>query len=165
MSVQGRVLQLSVSREGGVPKRPVPEARLTREGVRGDGHAHPRIHGGPDAAVLMIDDAWLAHLVDAGFRVFPGALGENVTSTGVDAKWLAPGTRVQVGNAVIEVVKARVPCRTIDVYGAGIAKHIYDARSKSGDVASPVWGASGLLFRVITEGDVRAGDAIVVRVP
>ena len=42
----GSVLQLNIS-PGGIPKRPIPEAIVTVEGVRGDHWAHPDIHGGP----------------------------------------------------------------------------------------------------------------------
>ena len=44
-----RVHRLNVSR-GGVPKRPVAEARLTRKGLVGDRQAKPFIHGGPERA-------------------------------------------------------------------------------------------------------------------
>jgi len=43
---QGRILQLSVS-AGGVPKRAVAAARLTRLGLEGDAHRDAEHHGGP----------------------------------------------------------------------------------------------------------------------
>ena len=44
--------QISVS-NGGVPKLPVPEARITPEGVVGDRQQNRDVHGGVDRAVVF----------------------------------------------------------------------------------------------------------------
>ena len=49
----GSILQINIS-PGGIPKRPIPEATVTVEGILGDRWAHPEIHGGPNQAVLLI---------------------------------------------------------------------------------------------------------------
>ena len=46
----GSVIQINVS-PGGIPKRPIQEALVTPEGIRGDRWSHPDIHGGPNQAV------------------------------------------------------------------------------------------------------------------
>ena len=45
-------MQLSVS-PGGLPKRAVAEARVTRLGLTGDAHRDLEHHGGPDRAVCL----------------------------------------------------------------------------------------------------------------
>ena len=50
--MQGRIVQLNVS-PGGVPKRPVARARVTRLGLEGDGHRNAALHGGPDRALCL----------------------------------------------------------------------------------------------------------------
>ena len=48
----GKIHQLNVS-EGGVPKRPIDRAEVTRAGMRGDRQAKPGIHGGPYRALRL----------------------------------------------------------------------------------------------------------------
>ena len=52
MSVKGRVVQINVS-PGGVPKLPVASARVTLEGLEGDGHRDLEHHGGPERALCL----------------------------------------------------------------------------------------------------------------
>lgn len=159
----GRVLQVNVAPQGGVPKRPVPEAMVRRLGLDGDKQADTRHHGGPRQAVLVIDLAGIEALKAQGFPVFPGALGENLTTEGLDLRPLGPGTRLRAGEAILEVTKPRQPCRTIHAWGGpAIGKACYDARVDDGEVGSPRWGLSGLYCAVVREGMVRAGDAVLV---
>ena len=51
--MDGRVLQVNVS-PGGVPKLPVAEARVGRDGLDGDRHHHDTVHGGPHRAVCLL---------------------------------------------------------------------------------------------------------------
>ena len=46
--------------------------------------AHPDIHGGPRQAVLLIDADTVDELVARGYPVGYGALGENLTTSGID---------------------------------------------------------------------------------
>lgn len=157
------VLQLNVSR-GGIPKLPVERARVTASGLEGDGYAHPQIHGGPRQAVLLIAAEALAELTALGFPVFPGALGENITTRGLDCRGWRLGQRWRIGADVeIEFTKVRVPCKTIRIYGAGIHTAIYDEQVKAGDPASPRWGLSGMYASVTRPGVIQTGDPVVVK--
>ena len=71
------------------------------------------------------------------------------------------GQKFAIGEIEIELTKLRKPCATLDVYGAGIQQQLYDARVKSGDASSPLWGRGGFYASVTRGGEVRAGDAIV----
>ena len=59
------VVQISISK-GGVPKVAVPSADVTRLGLKGDFHAHPRVHGGPKKAVLLVTAEGIEELIAAG---------------------------------------------------------------------------------------------------
>ncbi len=48
-----RILQVNVS-DGGVPKLPVPAARVTPRGVDGDRQTGETVHGGPHRAVSIL---------------------------------------------------------------------------------------------------------------
>src|SRR5688500_7346174 len=119
--MQGRILQINIS-EGGVPKRPILSGVITESGVRGDGHAHPEYHGGPGKALLLISSEMIDQLKAAGWPLFPGALGENLTTQGLDFSQLRTGQRFRIGDVFIELTRLRKPCATLDVYGAGIQK-------------------------------------------
>jgi MOSC domain-containing protein YiiM len=159
--MQGTVVQLNLSR-GGLPKRPVTEAHLTPLGFEGDSVAHPNIHGGPQKAVLLIAAEATGELIARGYPLFYGALGENLTTRGIDRRQVRVGQRFRVGDAVVEITKARAPCQELDVYGAAIQDEIYDRAVKAGDAASPRWGLSGFYASVVRPGLVRTGDIISV---
>jgi len=154
--VTGTVLQVNVS-PGGIPKHPIPFGELTAAGIAGDAWRYP-FHGGPRQAVLLITIEGIEELVAQGFPLSPGALGENLTTRGLDRRALRFGQRLQVGGATIELTRMRQPCATLNVYGTGIQAAMYDARVQKGDPESPRWGLSGFYASVITPGTVRPGD-------
>lgn len=58
--------------------------------------------------VHLLQDELLAELCAGGFRVAPGALGENITTRGINLLALPQGTRLHIGAAaVVEVTGLR----------------------------------------------------------
>jgi MOSC domain-containing protein YiiM len=151
-------MQVSVS-QGGIPKLAIPSAELTAIGIAGDRWRYP-FHGGRRQAILLVTIEGIDELVSQGFPLFPGALGENLTTRGLDRCELRIGQRLQVGEAEIELTRVRPPCATLDVYGPGIQAAMYDARVQAGDPESRRWGLSGFYGSVVQPGIVRAGDPI-----
>ncbi len=150
----GSIVQVSISR-GGVPKRAIPEGDIGPLGIAGDDHAHPEIHGGPTQAILLIASEAIAELIAQGFPLYPGALGENITTVGLDHKQWRAGQRWRVGQSIVELTKVRAPCNQLSVYGPGIQKAIY-----AEDPTSPRWALSGFYASVVRPGIVRPGDPI-----
>ncbi len=157
--MQGTIVQVSIS-PGGIPKRAIARGNVTTRGIDGDSWAHPQFHGGPDQAVLLITEEIIEILKTAGYPLFPGALGENLTTRGLPAREFRIGQVYRAGSARLQLTKLREPCRTIKVYGDSIGKEIYDRRAAIGDTNSPLWGFSGLYARVVREGMVAPGDSI-----
>jgi MOSC domain-containing protein YiiM len=157
----GAVVQVSIS-AGGVPNRAIEEGSITRAGITGDGWRHRAFHGTPRRAILLITSEGVDQLAAQGFPVFYGALGENITTRGLDRRLLWIGQRFRAGEAIIELTEVRLPCGTLSVYGTGIQAAMYDARTQAGDAASPVWGMSGFYACVVTPGIVRTGDPITL---
>jgi len=157
--VTGSIVQINIS-PGGIPKRPVFEAEITPVGIRGDSWAHPQIHGGPKQAVLLVTSEGIDELIAQGYPLFAGALGENLTTHGLDRRQMRIGQRYRIGEVVLETTKMRVPCTTLDIYGPSIKGAIYDAQIKASDAASPRWGLSGFYTRVLRGGIIRPGDII-----
>jgi MOSC domain-containing protein YiiM len=119
----------------------------------GDRQADLSVHGGPDKAVYAyaIEDLeWWASKLNR--PVGPGSVGENLTTRGVDLSSARIGERWEVGSAVLQVTQPRIPC-----YKLGI---------RFADPKMPArFGAalrSGLYLRVLTPGEVGAGDSIEV---
>jgi len=155
----GTIVQINIS-PGGVPKRPITEAEVTPEGIRGDSWAHPQIHGGPNQALLIVTSEGIGQLIAQGYPVFPGALGENLTTLGLDRRHMRIGQRYRAGEILLEITKMRAPCSTLDAYGSSIKKAVYDARVKANDASSPRWGLAGFYARVLRGGMVRPKDII-----
>jgi MOSC domain-containing protein YiiM len=140
----------------------VPEVRVEASGMEGDSCAHPQFHGGPQQAVLLIDADAIEEITALGFSVYPGALGENITTRGLDRRAWRIGQRWRIGTeAVVEFTKVRVPCKTLLTYGAGIQAAVYDERVKAGDPASPKWCLGGIYAAVKIPGVIRPGDPVV----
>jgi MOSC domain-containing protein YiiM len=158
--VIGTVVQVSVSR-GGIPKLAVPRAEVTHTGIVGDAWRYS-FHGGRRKALLILTVEGIDELASQGFALFPGALGENLTTRGLDRRELRLGQRFRVGNAAIELTQIRLPCRTLDVYGSGIQARIYDARVQTSDSESPRWGLSGFYASVIQPGIVCPDDTVAL---
>jgi len=155
----GSILQINIS-PGGVPKQPISEAEVTSEGIRGDSWAHPQFHGGPNQAVLLITSEGLDELIEQGYRLFAGALGENLTTTGLDRREMRIGQRYRIRDVMLEITKLRAPCTTIEIYGSYIKRAVYDAQVKAGNTSSPRWGLGGFYARVLRSGTIRPNDII-----
>ncbi len=147
----GRIVQINVSR-GGVPKQPVPAARVTRGGVAGDRQQDRHYHGGPDRAVSLFALEVIERLAAVGHPIAPGSTGENLTLAGLDWPRLRPGTRLRfAGGVELEVTGFADPCPTIrGSFTDGAFECISGKRHP---------GSSRLYCRVLSEGEVRAGES------
>jgi MOSC domain-containing protein YiiM/GNAT superfamily N-acetyltransferase len=151
----GRVLQVNLS-PGGVPKLPVAEARIGRDGLVGDVHHHDAVHGGPHRAVCLLASEAIDRVrADGHPGVGPGAVGENLTTAGIELSLLAAGARLAVGDEVVlEIAGPANPCDVIK--GAFTA-------GKSGRISILLHPTDSRMYaRVEREGIVRPGDAIRV---
>jgi MOSC domain-containing protein YiiM len=161
--VTGTVVQVNVSR-GGIPKRPIPSGEMTETGIVGDAWRFP-FHGGKRKAILLITLEGIEELIAQGFVLYPGALGENITTRGLDRRELRIGQRLRIGNAAIELTHIRTPCATLNVYGPSIQAAMYDARVQKHDPQSERWGLSGIYASVIRPATIGPGDSIVLLDP
>ena len=149
----GCVASLNVS-DGGVPKRAVESAEVTRDGVRGDRQRNLKYHGGRERALCIWSLERIEALRAEGHPVSPGSTGENVTVAGVEWAALAPGVRLRIGPVLAEVTDYTRPCRTI-------ARSFLGGRSgRVSQKTHPGW--SRVYARVLEEGRVAVGDAVIV---
>ena len=136
---------------GGVPKLPVDSVRITRSGLEGDGHNHEK-HNDPIQAVCLQDVEQLAELKAKGYRLSPGATGENLTVQNLNVNNLPLGTILQFSSGVVmEISKVRKPCYVMDAIHPQLK---VDAL-----------GRHGMYAKVLQEGIVKANDSITVIKP
>lgn len=132
--------------------------RVRRLGLEGDGVGDPRFHGGIHQAVYAYAredlDRWE---VELGGPVRPGLFGENLTTTGIDLNATVLGERWQVGSAVLQPIDTRTPCNTFKTW---MGREGYDTTSWVKRFTQ--MGRPGVYLRVLEEGEVQAGDDIVV---
>jgi MOSC domain-containing protein YiiM len=140
-------------------------------GVAGDAHMgetvkhRSRVRKDPTQPNLRQVHLMHAELFDElrakGFVVRSGDLGENVTTSGIDLLALPAGTRLHLGaSAVVEITGLRNPCIQIDNFQQGLMAATLD-RDANGNLMRK----AGVMSIVISEGDVRLGDAIDVEMP
>src|SRR5437016_6567622 len=157
----GTIVQVNISK-GGLPKYSTTEGLITPLGLEGDVHAHPDIHGGPNKAILLIAAEDIESLRARGYPLFFGAMGENLTTRGLNFRDIRLGDEIRAGGAILEITQPRGPCSALDVYGETLRAEVYDRNVKERDHTSPRWGMSGFYASVVVPGLVSPGDAIMV---
>lgn len=155
MTETGVVFSVNTS-PGGVPKLPVVEAMVTVNGLEGDGHNNMKIHGGPDRAVCLFAVERILALQAEGHSIGTGSTGENLTLSGIDWDLVVPGSLLEVGDTLLEVVSYTSPCRTIR------DSFVEEKFSRMSQKVHPGW--SRVYCRVLKEGLVREGDSAVLTV-
>ncbi|RBP08177.1 ferredoxin-NADP reductase [Roseiarcus fermentans] len=138
----------------GVWKAPAPgRRRVGRLTVEGDGQGDLAGHGGEHRAALVYQIEsyrfWQGELARSDFVY--GQFGENFTVEDLPDDGVCIGDRYAIGSAVFEVAAPRVTC-----YRVGIRMN--EPRMPALLTSS---GRPGFYFRVVKEGEVGAGDAIV----
>lgn len=98
----GSILQINVSL-GDLPKRPVGRARVTHGGIEGDLRTGTALPPDPRKALLLVASETVDEQAKAGYPVYYGALGENITTRGIPPEWMRAGQRYRLGPALIEL--------------------------------------------------------------
>jgi MOSC domain-containing protein YiiM len=98
---------------GGVPKVARASAYIDAAGVEGDRQRNLEVHGGPDRAVCLYSLSLIHALQAEGHPIAPGTIGENLTLDGLDWSCMAPGVRLEAGEALLELTGFTAPCKHI----------------------------------------------------
>ena len=111
--------------------------------------------------VHLIHAELLDELQTAGFTISPGQMGENITTRGLDLLGLPTGARLHLGDtAVVEVTGLRDPCSQLDNLQAGLKAAVLDH-----DAYGNLIRKAGVMSIVLANGEVKAGDPIMVELP
>jgi ferredoxin-NADP reductase/MOSC domain-containing protein YiiM len=139
----------------GIWKSPVDGPVMVRRlNIDGDGQGDLAGHGGEQRAVMVYQtesyDYWRDFLGRDDLR--PGQFGENFTVSGLSDRDVCIGDRYRIGEAEFEVTQPRVTC-----FRVGMRLGVPEMPNLLVSQHRP-----GFYFRVIAEGHVLAGDAVVL---
>jgi len=130
------LLSINVSGMTGVQKRPTDRAVLRQgHGIVGDAHA-----GDWHRQVSLLSEERIETMRGRGVEIGHGDFAENLTTRGVDLAALPIGTRLSVGDAVLEVTQIGKQCH----HGCAIYRAV-------GDCVMP---REGIFTRVIRGGEI-----------
>ena len=131
------IIHLQLKPAEGAPMTSIPSVTaITGYGLQDDANA-----GRSKRQVLIIE----RELLDE-FQLPPGEVRENITVQGIQLAGMAPGTRVRVGQALLEATLDCAPCQFIE--------------DKQPGLRAAMEGKRGTLFKVIEGGEIQVGDAI-----
>lgn len=148
----GTIKSINVS-SGGVPKKSITDAQVTRYRVVGDAQNDVKSHGGPERAVCVYSLELINALQREGHPIEVGTVGENLTVEGIYWDLVVPGARIQCGEEVeLEVASFTSPCKTIK------GSFIEGRFRRISQLVHPGW--SRVYARVLTEGKIRVGDRV-----
>jgi MOSC domain-containing protein YiiM len=147
---------VSINRSGGgVPKRRVDDAKVSRLGLLGDAQNDNKHHGGPERAVCVYSLDRIQALQQEGHPIDVGTVGENITVEGIDWELVVPGVRIKLGDEVaLEVASFTAPCKTIK------ESFIEGEFVRISQKLHPGW--SRVYARVLNEGEIHFGDHVEV---
>jgi MOSC domain-containing protein YiiM len=143
-----KIVAVCLSERKGTPKRNVGEGWLKENcGLIGDCHA-----GDPVRQVSLLPLESILKMRERGLEVGPGSFAENLTVEGLNFSELRIGTRLQVGEAVLEISQ--------------IGKNCPEPCEVSRRIGICIMPKQGVFARVIKGGKVRVGDEVrILEVP
>lgn len=142
--MQGKIIAVCTSKNKGERKKNVGQANLlVGLGLEGDAHA-----GFQHRQVSLLALESIEKMRKMGLDVNPGDFAENITTEGLNLPALPIGTKLRIGDALLEVSQIGKECHTrCNIY--------YQA----GDCVMP---KEGIFAVVVTGGKVAIGDTIEV---
>ena len=141
----GKVVSVNISEKKGTIKHPVEQIELRKGfGIEGDAHA-----GDWHRQVSLLDLSSFDKMHNnASVELKPGIFAENITTEGVDLWHLPVGTRLEIGDTLLEITQIGKECH----------RHCQVFR-QVGDCVMP---REGIFAKVITEGMIKAGQSIKI---
>ena len=138
------VVSVNISEKRGTVKREVPEIQLKlRHGIVGDAHA-----GDWHRQISLLAEESVDKMRSLLPDLPPGAFAENINTRGLELKTLPIGTRLRLGEVVVEVTQIGKECHSD-----------CEIKKVTGKCVMPT---EGIFAVVVTEGTVRKGDQIEI---
>ena len=138
------VIAVCISEKKGTVKHPVPHIDVrVHHGIVGDAHA-----GNWHRQISLLADESVDTMRALGLTLSPGAFAENILTRGIELKTLPIGTRLRVGEALLEVTQIGKECH-----------NDCEIKKTTGKCVMPT---EGIFAVVLEEGRIQSGDTITV---
>ncbi len=136
----GKVVSLQLCVKHKEPMQQVTSVMaIANRGLEGDRHAMPD----SSRQVLLLEQETC---LEYDFPI--GAIRENITTRGIDLMSLPKNTRLQIGDAILELTKECEPCSMVDDVRMGLRQELQHKR--------------GMLARVVRGGEINIGSKITI---
>ena len=139
-----KVIAVCISEKKGTVKHPVPEIQVKKQyGIIGDAHA-----GDWHRQISLLGNESVERMREVFPDVPVGAFAENILTEGITLYELPIGTKLKVGEVLLEVTQIGKECHA----SCAIRKQV-------GDCVMP---REGIFAIVLEEGKIRAGDSVSI---
>ncbi|HHF3074825.1 TPA: MOSC domain-containing protein [Vibrio diabolicus] len=153
----GKTVPYAHGAQSAINKQVLPERQHATElGFTSDEQGDPRFHGGIQKALHIYPSEhypiWQQELGERTIFQSAGGFGENISSEGVTESTICLKDKIHIGSTLLEVSQGRMPCWKLNV------------RFDQHDMARRLQDTlrTGWYFRVLEEGDIGAGDEIIL---
>ncbi|MCS0381579.1 MOSC domain-containing protein [Vibrio diabolicus] len=153
----GKTVPYAHGAQSAINKQVLPDRQHATElGFTSDEQGDPRFHGGIQKALHIYPSEhypiWQQQLGKRTIFQSAGGFGENISSEGVTESTICLKDKIRIGSTLLEVSQGRMPCWKLNV------------RFDQHDMARRLQDAlrTGWYFRVLEEGDIGAGDEIIL---
>ncbi|MGI3037114.1 MOSC domain-containing protein [Vibrio diabolicus] len=153
----GKTFPYAHGAQSAINKQVLPERQHATElGFIRDEQGDPRFHGGIQKALHIYPSEhypiWQQQLGERTIFQSAGSFGENISSEGVTESTICLKDKIRIGSTLLEVSQGRMPCWKLNV------------RFDQHDMARRLQDTlrTGWYFRVLEEGDIGAGDEIIL---
>ena len=138
------VIAVCISEKKGTVKHPVPHIDVrVHHGIVGDAHA-----GDWHRQISLLADESVDTMRALGLTLSPGAFAENILTRGIELKTLPIGTRLRVGETLLEVTQIGKECH-----------NDCEIKKTTGKCVMPT---EGIFAVVVEEGRIQSGDRITI---
>lgn len=139
------IISINISEKKGTIKSPIKSGTLCKDGgLKGDAHSKD---GYRQLSLLAVENFY--ELEEAlGEKIPLGSFAENITTLGIELHTLPIGTKLKVGECVIEITQIGKKCHSD-----------CEIKKKIGKCAMP---QKGVFARVITGSEIVIGDEITL---
>ena len=138
------VVSVNISERKGEQKHPVPQITLKlRHGIVGDAHA-----GDWHRQISLLAEESVDKMRALGLTLQPGDFAENILTRGLELRSLPIGTRLRVGETLLEVTQIGKKCH-----------NDCEIKKLTGSCVMPT---EGIFAIVLQEGEIFPGDTVTV---
>ena len=138
------VKAVCISEKKGTRKVEVPYVNvLVNHGIVGDAHA-----GNWHRQISLLAEESIEIMRQSGMELTPGAFAENIISEGIELKNLLVGTKLKIGNTMLEVTQIGKECH-----------NDCEIKRTAGKCVMPT---EGIFAIVLTDGVISPGDKIEI---